>query len=99
MNPQLSRLTHRYVLHPFRIDSFSIDRLDLKAYDQGDAKSMDAHSIGSAAALQVLKGFMTSGGGGGGALGGLFGGHHGDSKNKPQGGGDLQAKLVSDFDP
>jgi len=80
--------------HQEPIDETSAVKAHTQAYEKGDAKSMDARSIGSAAALHVLKTVLSSGGKGSGFISNLLGEKQDDPKKKTQGKSDLQSKLI-----
>jgi len=52
--------------HTQPIDEQQVQNAHAEAYENGNASSLDAGSLGSAAAMQVLKNFTSGGGSGGG---------------------------------
>lgn len=53
--------------HTQPIDEQHVQNAHAEAYENGNASSLDAGSLGSAAAMQVLKSFTSGGGSGGGS--------------------------------
>jgi len=65
-NNALGYLNQNQSQHTQPIDEQQVQNAHAEAYEKGNASSLDANSLGSAAAMQVLKSFTSGGGSSGG---------------------------------
>ncbi|KAF8604104.1 hypothetical protein BDV93DRAFT_492812 [Ceratobasidium sp. AG-I] len=66
-NSALGYLNQNQSQHTEPVDEQRVQNAHKEAYENGNASSLDAGSLGSAAAMQVLKNFTSGGGGSGGS--------------------------------